>query len=202
MADALKHIGRTALKTVIPIGGKPLADVLMPLGMDTFVDQQIKGYDPMSAYDTTSRNNDYGSRIIGQSTRQEKIQAPGEDIVAGGIQSLAIAGAGIATGNPMLAKKGIELGIKRGVQTLSRVGNPNEKTALEDATQWASLALSELKNNKFKKGNSPIGTDTKIGKIGSGSDMLIQDTGNVLRTNNFDDILKNIGNTSTTPLTF
>ncbi len=140
-----KSILRVTSKTLLPIGGKTLADKIAPLGHNTIFQKSIRGYNPNNAYNSTARNY---SDVTRQRWRAsfEKRKAPFEDVISGSIHTAALIGAGIMTGNPTL----MNMGVQKGIYTISGLGNQNEKPELQNVSEWLSLAISnlKLKNNK------------------------------------------------------
>lgn len=196
MSDMMKHIGRTAIKTAIPVFGNMIADTVMPLGYIKETERSITGYNPNAAYNITSQNQTYDTRMTSTSKMVKDTKGVGvENLVAGGIQTAALialtagaaapatAGAsGYATSafGKFMAKNGTSMAIQKANTTISDIGKGNkEQITIEEASNWTNMALNTLGNNKQTQGK--IGSNivnTNLGK----TDTTFLDTPNINET--------------------
>jgi len=147
---------RTNIKMANPIGGKTIADAVLPLGSTKIVDSMIGAYNPNAAYNQNMNMHEVGDR---QSVRVRSIkkEEPLEDAVGDVVQGTVATVLGAYFGNAQV----ISLGIGKLSQGFSSSGRKTERSELENATQWASLMANNL--DMFKKGTpkDPMSNYTK-----------------------------------------
>jgi hypothetical protein len=158
-----KSMIRTNIKMAIPIGGKTIADAVLPLGSTKIVDSMIGAYNPNAAYNQNMNMHEVGDR---QSVRVRSIkkEEPLEDAVGDVVQGTVATVLGAYFGNAQV----ISLGIGKLSQGFSSSGRKTERSELENATQWASLMANNLDMFKKKENdviNENINVEDKIAPI-------------------------------------
>lgn len=164
------------------------------VGDNKYTKQIIKGYDPYQAYDTTARNQTYGSRIVGSETITEKGNTKGWDIAGGVVDSagmLALTALTLGAGAPAVAgvsgakAAGSSAGsIAKGLTTGADVAQKTT-TATKGLTTLAKIntgvkAVEKIANNF---GNKTIDTFQDAQEFTQKSLMYLNDTKNEIKDN-------------------
>jgi hypothetical protein len=160
------------------------------VGDKTFTKQTIKGYDPYQAYDTTARNQTYGSRVVGSETITEKGNTKGWDIAGGVVDAAGMlaltaltlgAGAGVSAAEAAGSSAGsIAKGLTTGANVAQKTTTATKGLTTLQKINTGVKAVEKIANNF---GNKTIDTFKDAQEFTQRSLMYLNDTKNEIKDN-------------------
>lgn len=161
------------------------------VGDNKYTKQTIKGYDPYQAYDTTARNQTYGSRVVGSETITEKGNTKGWDIAGGVVDAAGITAAALLTlgvGAPAVAGAkaagsaagSMAKGLTTGADVAQKTTTATKGLTTLEKINTGVKAVEKMANNF---GNKTIDKFQDAQEFTQRSLMYLNDTKNEIKDN-------------------